>query len=311
MLTNNFCMPEIMEDVIQPKPYMGCGGADYSATSLIQSPRQVQLYKRHIKDVQEDLTDHWAFFLGSAIHEMIERTLERYFPTKYLVERKVTRFDLGRRVVMKVDAHDIEKCRVYDHKTAKIGNRKDISLWTEFKQEWKDQLMINAYFLEEEGYPVKELCINQIFLDWKPYTAKMMKANEYPQAPAVELVVPAPSQEERKKFYLERLQMHIDAENIPDDELPYCTMEECWASNDKWSVQLKSTGRSRKLCDTREEAEAWFKSNIRPTSAGGYEIVLRPACRLKCDAFCSVAPYCNQYQEYLNGKPSIAEDVPF
>ena len=304
MLTNKHGLPDTIADAMQPRPYVGCGGSDYSATSLIRSPRQVQLERRYKKDIEEDLVDHWSFFMGNAIHSALERELDSRYPTRYLVERKVTRCDLDRRVVMKVDVHDIEKQLTIDHKTSKIGARANSKLWTEFKEDWKKQLMINAFFLEEEGFPVKELAINQIFLDWKPFTASVKSADDYPKTPVVELKIHCPPQEERRKYYMERLQFHIDHENTPDDELPLCTPEECWESPGCWAVQSKNTGAARKCCDTKEEADVWLLNNLTATTQKSYEVVERKGGRMKCEAFCSVNKFCNQYKEWKDGRNS-------
>jgi len=298
MLTNKYGLPDTIADAMQPRPYVGCGGADYSATSLIRPPRQVQLERRHRDKIQEDLTDQWALFLGNAIHSAIERELDQRYPTRYLIERKVTRCDLGRRVVMKVDAYDLDKKIVIDHKTSKIGARASSKLWTEFKDDWKKQLMINAYFLSEEGFEVKELAINQIFLDWKPFHAKVKSSDDYPQKPVVELRIPCPSKEELKDYYESRIQHHVEHENTPDDDLPYCTPEECWESPACWAVQSKNTGAARRCCDTKAEADYWLLNNLTAATQRNYEVVERKGGRMKCDEFCSVNQFCNQYKEW-------------
>ena len=45
MYTNKYRLPKAFEDALQPQPYDPVGASDYSATSLIDSPRYVQLYK--------------------------------------------------------------------------------------------------------------------------------------------------------------------------------------------------------------------------------------------------------------------------
>lgn len=300
-LTNNHGLPRPVADAIQPDTYFACGSADYSATSLIQSPRQLQLSKRHRHELQKDVTDMWAFFIGNCVHEKLERELKRY-PERYLIERKITEFDMGRKVVAKFDAYDMETKVLYDHKTSKIGARAAKKLWTEFKKEWEDQLNINAYFLEREGYEVDTLGISLVFTDWKPLMAKFKSADEYPEAPSVELHAPAATFDERKKFYEERLALHIAHEDTPDDELPYCTEEECWASDPSWRVENKKTGRSRKNCKSELEAHAWMEQNIKPAQLANYHIIKKEGSRLKCEAFCDCAPFCNQYKEYMANK---------
>lgn len=299
---NNSGLAPMVADAMQPAPYLPCGGSDYSATSLIQSPRELQLKKRHKHEyaATKDIKDDWVLFIGNAVHSAIEKELEKKYPTRYMVERKITRHDMGRRVVAKFDAHDVERGVLADHKTTRIGNRRGSpELWEEMKPEHKKQLMLNAFFLMKEGYEVKELAINNTFLDWQPGVAKFCKADVYPQAPSIEITEPCPSFEECEAYYFERLNAHIAAENIPDDALPQCTPEECWQSETVWAIENKATGRSRKNCSTRKEAEEFFADKLTPTTRKTHHIVERKGTRTKCDMFCDAAPYCNQYAEYL------------
>ena len=90
-LTNSKGIPDIFQNALQPEPYDPVGASDYSVTTLIQSPRQVQLYKRHKDKIVEDSVDLWARFRGNAIHHELEQNLTTN--PRYIVERKILRFD--------------------------------------------------------------------------------------------------------------------------------------------------------------------------------------------------------------------------
>lgn len=283
-------MPQIMADAMFDKPYNPCGASDYSATSLICPPQQVQLMKRHPDVDGTDIKDGWLMWLGNAVHAQIEHDLKNN--PEYMVERKITRFDEGRRVVAKFDAYHIPTKTIYDHKTTTVaiaGN--------EAKDEWVQQLNINAYFLEEEGYKVDAAKINAIYMDWRPGTAKFKSAQDYPQVPAKDVPTFLMSQEKRKTFYEDRLKKHVAAESLPDEKLPPCTAEETWESPSVYAVHTKGIVRARKLCATEDEAKAWIESN--KSKFANLEIHKRPAIRRRCADYCSASSVCQQYKKWL------------
>lgn len=77
MYTNKYRLPKAFEDALQPQPYDPVGASDYSATSLIDSPRYVQLYKRHKHEIVEDLMDQWYVWRGNAVHHEMEQLFQK------------------------------------------------------------------------------------------------------------------------------------------------------------------------------------------------------------------------------------------
>ena len=70
-LTNNFGMPETILNVIR-RPQYSKGKANMSVTELLNSPRIVQLKRKHWDDLTEDAADMvWSIF-GTAIHGVLE-----------------------------------------------------------------------------------------------------------------------------------------------------------------------------------------------------------------------------------------------
>jgi len=225
--------------------------------------------------------------MGNAIHERIENSLKDN--PEYMVERKITRCDKDRRTVAKFDAFHIPTGSLYDHKftTTYIHGK-------EAKQEWVNQLNLNAFFIEEEGYPVKNAVINALYKDWRPTAYKNAKAGAYPPCPAGLFYVPLWDQKTREKFYNDRLQKHIAAETIPDDGLPECTPEECWEDPGKVAVKRPGLKRAMKLCDSVGEAEKY----IEDFAVKNATIEVRPSVRRRCADYCPGAPYCNQYKKW-------------
>lgn len=295
MYTNKYRLPKAFEDALQPQPYDPVGASDYSATSLIDSPRYVQLYKRHKHEIVEDLMDQWYVWRGNAVHHEMESALSKN--PKYLVERKVTRFDKPdggdestyRRVVAKFDLYDKETQTLSDWKTCSAYMHGSTG-----KKEWIDQLNINAYFLEKEGYPVKDVAINAIYMDWRPQSGRY-KDDKYPDLPFNEFRFRVLPLEERESYYKERLRLHVEAESCSDDMLPVCTPDECWEKPAKYAVYKVGAAKATKLCDTREEADEY----IRHKRLGSeYKVEFRPGERTRCEKYCPVKQWCNQYKSW-------------
>lgn len=287
--TNKHGFSQMMVDAMSDRPYTPCGAADYSATSLINPPRQVQLTKRHGDKITRDYKDGWLMWLGNAIHEKLEHGLKRH--ERYLVERKITRHDLDRRVVAKFDAYDKETGTLVDHKTSTVFIHGG-----EAKEEWAKQLNINAYFLEEEGHPVKSAKVNAIYMDWRPGMAKFKPADQYPQLPHAEVPCLLLSQEKRKAFYLACLQKHIDAEKLSDAELPECTSEEMWEKPTTYAVKQKNVYVAKRVLPSKEEAEAWLEEN--KDRFKNLYIEKRPGARTRCEQYCDAAPFCDQFKKW-------------
>ena len=292
-LTNRAGLPSIFQAALQPGEYDPVGASDYSATTLIQSPRQVQLFKRHKDDIVEDSLDMWARFRGNAIHKELEASLKNN--PRFIVERKVTRFDKPtdgdestyRRVVAKLDAYDKESQCLSDHKTTTTFIH-----GKEAKPEWIQQLNLNAYFLEKDGYPVKDVAINAIYMDWRPNSGRY-KDDEYPRTPFNEIRMRAWPMDRRERFYKERLAAHVAAESIPDDQLPPCSTEELWARPAKYAVYKKGAAKATRLLDSQAEAEQYMRFK---RLGNDYAIEFRPGECTRCEKYCAVKQWCNQYK---------------
>ena len=312
MQVNENVMPQVMKDAIHAaeKPRILERPFEYSATVLCKSPRQVQLERRHKDTIKErPVSTQWYSFYGSAIHDAIERAIKDN--PRYVTERRIVRFDKPvngkesdyRRVGAKFDAYDIETKTLYDHKTTNT-----YIFGKEMKDEWITQLMINAYFLEEEGYPVDYVAINAIYGDWRDTRLTYAKEGDYPLAPATEFRMKAWAQKDREYMYKALLKEHIDAETVPDEQLPYCSTEYCWESKGKVAVYRPNAQKALRLLDTIEAAEKYIADN----KLTGVLIKERPSTRMRCAKYCDASSVCDQYQAWLASQPnkssSCAED---
>ncbi len=292
-------IPQVIKDAILTQRH---GEAlsrafEYSATVLCKSPRQAQLEIRHRHEFETpEIFNLWYSFAGDAFHEYIEKRLKGN--DRYLVEKRIINFDkpIGgtedqlRRVGAKFDAYDKETKTLYDHKTTTT-----YIYGKEMKLEWVQQLMINAYFLEKEGFPVEKVSINAIYVDWRDQKYRYSKDDSYPCAPCTSFDMEAWSMKDREYLYKDLLKQHIEAESLTDDDLPYCSGDYCWETPGKVAVYKEGAAKAIRLVDTYEQALDYIKWK----GLKGVQIERRKATRKRCEQYCQCAPFCNQYQEWL------------
>lgn len=273
---------------------------DYSVTQLIKSPREIQLGKRFAVELSEEPfspIDYWYSFVGDAFHNYLESGLKGN--DRYIVEHRIHREDLGRNVSGKLDCYDKETKTLSDHKTTTT-----FIFGKEMKDEWIKQLMLNAYLIESEGHPVDWVAINAVYVDWRDSKLAMAKEDSYPCAPATEFRVPAWSMEEREQLYLDLLRSHIEQEDVPTEQLPECSKDYCWERGAKWAVYKEGADKAIRVLDSELDAHKyieWKKIN-------NARIQFRPPTRMKCEKYCKVSKFCDQYREWLRSIEAKASD---
>ena len=83
-LTNKYNLPQTFVNITK-RPTYSKGKAHLSATELINSPRIVQLRKKHEQDIEVDVADMvWSIF-GTAIHGVLEHGKDE----NHLVEERL------------------------------------------------------------------------------------------------------------------------------------------------------------------------------------------------------------------------------
>nr|DAQ89815.1 MAG TPA: Exonuclease [Caudoviricetes sp.] len=280
-------------------------GADYSVTQLLSSPRAVQLVRRHRDELpDDDFNSKLARMFGNSVHQYIESLLRHN--DNYLIEHRMVFNDKGRTVTGTADCYDKERKTLLDHKTTTT-----YIYGMELKPEWIQQLNIYAYFLRREGIPVEKLAINTIYKDWREASGKYKKEEDYPASPVQEFMVEPWSQKKQEEVYNKLLQAQIDAEDIPDEDLPECPVDYCWEKPSKYAVYIPGAAKATRLCDSKEEALDYIKwkttstNNRKPTP---YQIEFRPGDRTRCSRYCAAAPFCNQYKKWLEEQTKETAD---
>ena len=294
-LTNNFGMPETILNVIA-RPQYSKGKANMSVTELLNSPRIVQLKRKHWEDLTEDAADMvWSIF-GTAIHNILEHGKG---DTHIVEERIHVELD-GMRISGAIDLQEISEdgITVSDYKTT--------SAWAVMseKQDWHNQLNSYAYLVEKaKKIPVVKLQIVAIVRDWSRRDAATREG--YPKAPIVVIDIPLWPFAEREAYVRSRISLHGDAlfEVETDGEMPNCTSEEMWEKQTTYAIKKDGNVRAKSVHDTSEAADTALAAATEKAKKGEkFLIEVREGGRTRCESFCQVAPYCQQHQAYLSTK---------
>jgi hypothetical protein len=272
-----------------------------SVTELLNSPRIVQLKRKHWEDLTEDAADMvWSIF-GTAIHNILEHGKG----DSHIVEERIHIELDGMRISGAIDLQELtpEGIILSDYKTT--------SAWAVMneKQDWHNQLNSYAHLVEAaKKTPVVKLQIVAIVRDWSRRDAATREG--YPKAPIVVIDIPLWSFADREAYVRSRISLHGDAlfEMETDGEMPECTPEECWEKPTMYALKKDGNVRAKSVHETSEAADAALAAATEKAKKGEkFLIEVREGDRTRCSSFCQVAGMCSQYQKYLSTKPTQGE----
>jgi len=276
---------------------------DYSATSLIDTPRIVQLKKRYGHLVEVDPERMMASFIGTGVHNYFEDTLRQYaaLNKEYELERSVFDKIDGRLVTGRFDILYDHK-HIYDIKTAKVWKK----IFDPEMVDWHAQQNIYAWLLRRRGLDIESINIVACYLDWQKNNA--LRDRNYPQQRVVQYRLNLWSPEHQEEFIRERLAMHVAAETLADEDLPACSPEERWERfpsglpTQYALLKDRQAKRATRVFDTLDELRQFIlepdlsKRAFAVTDVATVEI--RHARRTRCEDWCEGAAWCNHYRQY-------------
>jgi hypothetical protein len=275
------------------------GDTDYSVTTLLDPPRVVHLNKRHVKDVDLWIQDLMHSFDGTASHAYLEYCLNKVDGgAKYTCEERFGATILNRKVS---GAYDI-----YWSADKSLWDLKKTSTWKAMfgsKDDWTAQQNMYRYLIWfHKKIELKHLNIMAWFRDWSKYN-KMRYGRDYPVHPIMMYRLSNWDFGDTYNFMEERVQLLKDHENTKDDDLPLCSFKDMWCSPDKVAVKSKKRKNALRVCDDQAAASKWMadllgKPDCKHKRADLYYDVRRSE-RIRCESWCPVNTYCNQYNDHL------------
>ena len=282
-ITNKYNLPIPLVRAVTNSEY-NAGKSDITVSRLIDSPRINVLTKKHTASIEIDAMELVLSSMGTALHSL----WEKHSDEKEISEERLFTKINGWTVSGQIDAQIVEPDGVV------VRDYKTTSAWAVMhdKRDWELQLNLYGWLVERvKGIKVKRLEIIAYIRDW---ARRDVGKDGYPETPIVILEKPLWSMEDREKYLLERLNVHAeaDASITLGGDLPKCSAEEQWRKPETFAVMRnKNPDRAWRVFPTKEEAEN-FASQQKDVT-----VVTRKAEATRCQSFCKVAPFCDQYKE--------------
>lgn len=295
-LTNKFELPDTFINVIN-RPTYNKGDAEISVTEILNSPRIVHLKRLHWDDLEQDAADMvWSLF-GSAVHEILQHGKDDH----HIVEERLNTIFEGWKISGAIDLQEVYEDGIV------ISDYKVTGAWAVMneKDDWHYQLNSYAWFVEKvKNIKVTKLQIIAIVRDWSRRDA--LTRQGYPKAPIVTIDIPLWSFEEREAYVKRRLNLHNETFFAihAGGSVPECTPEEMWEKPEAFAVMKEGGARARSVHDKLVDAEnALLSAKQKAKKNEQFFIEHRPGVRTRCEGFCQVAPFCDQFKTYKQNQP--------
>lgn len=284
-ITNKYGLPDPIINALH-RPTYTKGGANVSATELLTSPRIVQLRRKHSKKLEQDASEMvWSLF-GSALHNVLEHGKD----DRHIVEERLHTTLDGWSISGAIDLQTVE------NGTIKVSDYKTTGAWAVMneKADWTSQLNIYAWLVQTtKRIPVSSLEIVAIIRDWAKREAD--RKDDYPQAPIVTIPIALWSMEESEEFIRKRIDQHADAlmSSETGSDLPKCSPEDMWERQSAWAVKKIKGVRAKSVHYSEEDANKALE-----VAGKEYAIEFRPGERVRCQNYCAVSKFCEQWAQY-------------
>jgi len=286
-VTNKYGMPKALVRAVTNDPYTYTG--NISVTQMIAPPRLRWLTQRHIDDLEEDATDRIWTLLGSAVHAILERAED-----KHSDDLQEIRLETETNGWVWSGQADIWQApdELMDYKVTGAW-----SVMGDAKPEWEAQLNLLAFLYRKAGFPVNKLSIVAIIRDWTKF--KMMQSQDYPRRPSTVVAIPLWTDLQCEEYAFKRIALHKNAEELPDKMLPLCTPEEMWEKPTVYAIMKNKNKRATRVTEDEHEAGILLAHHRDKQPKEKFMIVERKGKRTRCEDYCAVNFYCNQYNAYL------------
>ncbi len=250
------------------------GESEFTVTELVQPPRIGALRLKHDAELEEDASDRLWMLIGSAAHEVLRRSA----PDCDMVEQRLKSNVENGSVSGQTDLIDSD---IVDYKLCSIYVVKD-----GVKPEWEAQINCYRWLAMKNGHQPEAQYIIAIFRDWSLSESK--RNSDYPQSQVMVLPVKIWTYEFTEGWISGRIARHKAARA---GQLPDCTPEETWERPAKWAVKKKGAARATKLYDNELDAATH-------AAGSGLELEFRPGERPRCENYCPVSEFCDQYKKW-------------
>lgn len=283
-ITNIGNLPEpLYQAICKVNAKYDMGKADISVTQLIDSPRIRLLRKKHEAEIEEDASQMIWKFMGSVAHEVLAG-IGTY---DGLIEERLFIDVNGWRLSGQLDL--LEHDTLSDYKiTSKYSVKNGV------KPEWERQLNCLAYLVIKNGLKVNKLQIVAIIRNAGRVDAKVqvLSVKMWDMVEAEEYI--------RRRKWLHGVNEAISIKNGSMKGVEVCSEQERWYVPPKFALMKKGNKRAIKLFDSVVEATkkaAFLNSGEELEAKKKHYVEPRKSSNKRCEGYCSVAPFCDWWQE--------------
>lgn len=289
--TNHHNLPESLVRVANRREYSG-DKVDLkylSATTLLKPPKIRMLTARHMDELVVDVADMLWIIQGDSAHYVMDLASDESCITKTRFEANV-----GQHVITgEPDLFQPAVGLLEDYKFTSVWKALDILKGQDHDHE--NQLRIYSFLLQANGHEVKKAQLVFLLRDWSTIKAAESDDN-YPKYPAAVKEVNIWDQPRRLAYIESRVREHARWEDVPDDDIPECSIEERWSG--KGYALMKEGRRSAvRLYDSEGEARQALSDTKAPV--GEYYVQPRPQnIDKRCKFYCGVRHWCHHGRQY-------------
>jgi hypothetical protein len=284
--TNKLGLPLSLYNAISTRFGKEHRGGEFTASSFSKSVRQHLLLKRHKDEIVQDVADLYKAWMGSVIHEEIERYEDKAEMAEEYLEMEIcgTKVTGTADCLAEVDGDFV----IYDYKTAPV-----FKIMKGDHDDWALQLNVYRCLFWDKHIDVKNLYIIALLNDWKPN--EVFRNKEYPKTPAVKIEIPVWDIEktlEKISAYILSVYKHDKEE---DNDLPECNDKELWARGEAWAVMKEGRKTAVKVFK-KEDGYEQEDAEVYAQRQGDKHYVEHRHPKVNRCLYCNARGFCNQYR---------------
>ena len=288
-ITNKHDLPLVLIDWIEnsnKQRQLQVDQGDFTVTQLLSNPKEQYLLSRN-PDIEVDASQFISVLSGEAWHAGIAANSTNRRFNGALVEKRFSIKYHGWKITGQPEVIDGDY--LMDYKESTVGRfAKGVP------QEYENQLNFYHYILSSNGKHPKFM---GIWVKYKDYMPSRAGTNHYPDAAMEYFPVQIWDYDEQDAFIKSRIEAHVGNLNSQLDkmDMPQCTDEERWYSNEVHAVMKKGGKRSLHNAATHEDAQAWIDGANTRVKKDQLTIERRPGVYRKCENYCFAKSVCDQY----------------
>ena len=289
-LTNKFHLPQALVDAVPPaRPFID---GETSVTRLFRPPQINYLEYAYWDELTEDVSDLIYALLGTAVHQMLERTQ----PANAFTEERLSCDFSGFKLTGTSDlleGHPLsDGHRLDDYKVTSVYK----ATVAELSTDWINQLMGYSFLWAEAGFTVEQQRVVALLRDFSLPERKRRRQrgdDSYPEVGVVVLDLSGhiPPANRWADIIAENI---IGYQQAIDGKYRECIPTERWERPSVWAVNKCGRKSAVRLLPSEREAGQWLDDNgCSPTT---HSIQERKGESVRCQDYCRAAPFCSQYR---------------